>query len=123
MTKGQRAMAVAKFCPEGHQGKRGTTLENDEVSGSYIRKARTIVQHTPDLADNVLNGTKPLDEAYKDARERMDAASSKESHLVEIRARYTELADKAPLDQGEPRRVGGSARAWERVDLDRGGAS
>ena len=60
-------MAVATIYPEGHQGKRGTSLENNEVSGSYIRKARTIIQHAPDLADNVLSGSASLNAAYATA--------------------------------------------------------
>ncbi len=57
MTKGQRAMAVAKIYPDTQQGKK-TSLKINEVSVSsgYIRQARTVLKHLPDLADNVLSG-------------------------------------------------------------------
>ncbi len=68
MTKGQRAMAVAKIYPETEQGKRKTSLKNSEVgvSRQYIGFARTVLRYAPDLADNVLAGLVSLDAAYQE---------------------------------------------------------
>ena len=72
MTKGQRAMAVAKIYPEPEQGKRKTSLETKQVgiSKTNLSFARTVLAYAPDLATNVLTGSSSLDEAYKTARER-----------------------------------------------------
>ena len=56
MTKGQRAMAVAKIYPGG-SGK-GSNPTELGLSGEFMRKARAVLQYAPDLADNVLGGTR-----------------------------------------------------------------
>ena len=65
MTKGQRAMAVAKIYPEPEQGKRKTSLDSKQVgiSKTNLSFARTVLQYAPDLADNVLIGIRPQREA------------------------------------------------------------
>ncbi len=68
MTKGQRAMAVAKIYPETEQGKQSTSVKITEVSSGYLSHARTVLQFAPDLADGVLTGSTSLDAAYKTAR-------------------------------------------------------
>ena len=70
MTKGQRAMAVAKIYPEPEQGKRKTSSVTKEVGTSRLSYARTALQYAPHLANNVLTGSSSLDDAYKTARER-----------------------------------------------------
>ena len=72
MTKGQRAMAVAKIYPEPEQGKRKTSLETKQVgiSRTNLSFTRTALQYAPHLANNVLTGSSSLDDAYKTARER-----------------------------------------------------
>ncbi len=56
MTKGQRAMAVAKIYPEPEKGGRGKKLPaNGEFSGvpsQRISEARTVLQYAPDPAGN-----------------------------------------------------------------------
>lgn len=89
MTKGQRAMAVAKIYPEpgkGGRGKRtsGNLAETAGFSQRRLQEARTILKYAPDLADNVLTGSMSLDEAYRIARERKDAASSDDARLAMI---------------------------------------
>ena len=81
MTKGQRAMAVAKIYPGG-SGK-GANPTNLGLSHELIRQARLVLQYAPDLADNILVGTSKIDDAYKTARERKDAASSDETQLTD----------------------------------------
>ena len=59
MTKGQRAMAVAKIYPDTEQGKRKTSLETKQVgvSKTNLSFARTVLQYAPDLAAGVLAGS------------------------------------------------------------------
>ncbi len=60
MTKGQRAMAVAKIYPEPETGGRGKKRLGDlTVSAERLSLARTVLQYAPDLADNVLSGSAP----------------------------------------------------------------
>jgi hypothetical protein len=68
MTKGQRAMAVAKIYPDPEKGGRGKNLVfNTEFSSAQLSHARTVLHHAPDLADQVLDGTRGLNKAYEDA--------------------------------------------------------
>ena len=97
MTKGQRAMAVAKIYPDP---KRGAHSELNKSTGglgfdkAYLSHARTVLQYAPDLAANVLTGAESLDAAYKTAGDRKTAASSEETQLAKLRERYPDLADK-----------------------------
>ena len=91
MTKGQRAMTVAKIYPDTGKGGRGkkssaNLAETAGFSQRRLQQARTVLQFAPDLADGVLTGSTSLDEAYKTARERKAAASSEESQLVALRS-------------------------------------
>ena len=85
MTKGQRAMAVAMIYPGG-SGK-GANPKNLGFSGEYLRNARTVLEHAPDLAGNVLSGAASLDAAYKDALATKNAAATEDEQLADLRAR------------------------------------
>jgi hypothetical protein len=64
MTKGQRAMAVAKIYPEPEKGGRGKNdLKIKELNNSYISQARTVLKHLPEMAELVLTGPMTLNEA------------------------------------------------------------
>ncbi len=52
MTKGQRAMAMAKIRGSG----KGANPKNLGLSGELVRQARTVLRYAPDLPDNVLAG-------------------------------------------------------------------
>jgi hypothetical protein len=69
MTKGQRAMVAALADPEPAKGGRGNSVQNTEISGNYLSRARTILRHAPNLAGQVRNGDLPLDAAYAKACE------------------------------------------------------
>lgn len=57
MTKGQRAMAVAKIYPEPEKGGRGkNAVVTTEFSASHLSHARTVLQWAPELVDAVLAG-------------------------------------------------------------------
>ncbi len=68
MTKGQRAMAVAMMFPEAEKRGRGKTnaVLNTGFSSSYVAHARTIISSAPELVESVLNGARPLNDAYDD---------------------------------------------------------
>ena len=80
MTKDQSAMA--KIYPEpgkGGRGKRisGNIAETVGFSQWRLQQARTILRYAPDLSDNVLTGVVSLNEAYKEASKRTDAARAR----------------------------------------------
>jgi hypothetical protein len=72
MSKGQQAMAVAMMYPVPEKGGRGKKKTMDETSILFSPKrlqlARTVLAHSPDLAQAVLAGSKSLDGAYDEAR-------------------------------------------------------
>jgi hypothetical protein len=78
MTKGQRAMAVARIYPEPEKGGRGKNSSvTKEFSVERLSLARFILRHTPDdLADQVLTGSLSLDKAYEEARIRKGQADT-----------------------------------------------
>jgi hypothetical protein len=69
MTKGQRAMAVAKISepPKGGRGNKLST-KGGGLSEKYFQnklaEARTVLKCAPELADQVLSGSTSLDKAY-----------------------------------------------------------
>ncbi len=61
MTKGQRAMAVAKIYPEPVKHKRGgqsVKITELGIGGSYLSHARTVLAQAPDLVAAVLAGVR-----------------------------------------------------------------
>jgi len=67
MTKSQQAMAMAMLYPESQQGKQITSLQKNEVAGSYIRKARIVLRVLPSVASEVISGGTSLNDAYQQA--------------------------------------------------------
>ncbi len=55
MTKGQRAMAVAKIL-ETNKGTQSEAANASGLSQPRIAQARTVLRYAPDLADDVLTG-------------------------------------------------------------------
>jgi prolyl-tRNA editing enzyme YbaK/EbsC (Cys-tRNA(Pro) deacylase) len=81
MTKGQRAMAVAKIRLVSNQ----TTREAANQSGldqTRIVQASVVLRHAPDLAPQVIAGHLSLDNAYAEAKVRKGRAETFEA-LVE----------------------------------------
>jgi ParB-like chromosome segregation protein Spo0J len=72
LTKGQQAMALAMIYPVPEKGGRGKKKTMDETSTLFSPKrlqlARTVLAHSPDLAQAVFAGSKLLDAAYAEAR-------------------------------------------------------
>lgn len=130
MTKGQRAMAVAKICLETKQPVREAAKQSG-LKDNRVFYASTILRHAPDLADRVINGLIPLDKAYEEARLRKSQSDSYESRFNALKADAPDLADlvvegqltfeeaQAALDQRvseERRKKMGMARCLHEVD-------
>lgn len=67
MTKGQRAMVVAKMRPFSGQPLRQPSGQNN-LSRGLVGNATVVLKHAPDLAEQVINGSLSLDNAYEEAR-------------------------------------------------------
>ncbi len=48
------------------------------VSASGVSKALLVIEHVPELADAVMAGTVPLNDAYAEAKQRKEAKASRE---------------------------------------------
>jgi len=69
MTKGQRAMAVAKLYPEPAERGRGKKdLKIKDFNAGAVSQARTVLKWLPEIATAVLTGAKSLNEAYQAAQ-------------------------------------------------------
>jgi hypothetical protein len=107
MTKGQRAMVVAKIYPEPKRG-RHSELRNStgEFDKALISRGRFILHHASDLADNVINGSLSLDNAYEEARIRKGRADTHESRFNALKEAAPDLAEmvveeKLSLEEAE----------------------
>ncbi len=77
MTKGQRAMAVARL---SNLDKTQDQLSAEMgITRTRISEANTVLKHAPDLADGVMSGATPLNQAYEEAQRRKERANSAES--------------------------------------------
>jgi hypothetical protein len=103
LTKGQRAMAVARLYPEPEKGGRGKTnpIKNSEFSRQYVGYARTVLRWVPELADRVLAGTTPLNDAYAEAQRLKEQADAEPPRLARLREHAPDLADL--VDEGRMR--------------------
>jgi predicted XRE-type DNA-binding protein len=102
MTKGQRAMAVARIFATNNLTQQ-EAAKSTSVSQSRIAFARTVLKLAPDHADSVLSGATSLDAAYEIAQERKRAADSTESRLLNPQVRR-------PAHQRRPPRRGDCSR-------------
>lgn len=99
LSKGQRAMAVAKLYPEAERLKRKGTIKNiDLVSRQYVDHARTVLRWLPEIADLVMAGTKPLNDAYQEAQRLKEQSDAEPKRLERLRDRASDLADL--VDEG-----------------------
>ena len=64
------------------------------VSQQRISQANVVLDHASELADAVLAGAKPLDEASEEARRRKSAASSEIARMERLREAAPDLADQ-----------------------------
>ena len=91
LTKGQQAMALAMIYPkepERGRGKKDAARKDAEsASFSYrrLQEARSILWHSHDLAEAVLKGMLPFNDALAQVEEARVAASSKTARHAQLR--------------------------------------
>jgi hypothetical protein len=76
MTKGQKAIAYAMHYPEPEKLKRkgsGSSETEHQFSKVRLSQARQILAHSRDIANAVLAGSQPFDEALKDVKAKQAA--------------------------------------------------
>jgi hypothetical protein len=92
LSKGQRAMVIAKICFETKQSVRNGAKQSGLTAGR-LGYAMTVINHAPDLADQVISGVISLDKAYEEARIRKGQADTYESRFNVLKAAAPDLAD------------------------------
>ncbi len=99
LTKGQRAMALARMRLLSNQSSRDIAVAG-AVSQTRVVQASMVIDHAPELANAVMAGTMPLNDAYAEARQRKEATESREDQarraerdLALLRAQAPDLAD------------------------------
>lgn len=117
MTKGQKAMALARIYPEPEKGGRGKNSSISEgFHSGYLSMARTIIQFAPEKMDLVKSGAESLDAAYQAARQRKLEATGDEHRLAVLKEFNPELATK--VIEGELTLAGAEAEARERESAE-----
>jgi ParB-like chromosome segregation protein Spo0J len=91
LTKGQAAMIAAKARLLNKQTQREVATAHS-ISAAAVAFADVVLAHAPDIADLVVSGTKPLNEAYEEARKRKRDAASDEAKMAKLRASRPDLA-------------------------------
>lgn len=114
LLRGQVAMvaADADFLLTKKHGEQGRIARLLGVSDALLSQAKTIRKFAPDRAPFVVDGSEPLSDAYKTARERKLAAQSTESAMTRLRGEDAELADR--VIEGELTIAGAFATLEER---------
>jgi hypothetical protein len=91
LSKGQRAIAVAKICPLSGQTIREAAGQAN-LGKSHLSRATVVLTHAPDLAASVIAGSISLDNAYEEARIRKGRADTYESRFSALKAAAPDLA-------------------------------
>jgi hypothetical protein len=92
LSKGQRAMAVARICFETKRSVRDGAKQSGTSAG-HLGYAMAVINHAPDLAASVLIGSVSLDNAYAEARLRKGRAETHESRFESLKAAAPDLAE------------------------------
>ncbi|MGQ4480267.1 hypothetical protein [Streptomyces sp. SAS_276] len=87
------------------------------VALAVMGRASTVLQHAPDLVDQVISGTTGLNEAYALAQENKAKANSAEVQLARLREEDPQLADR--VVEGTLTLAGAWAERTERVEEDK----
>jgi hypothetical protein len=93
LTKGQQAMIAARAMALSQNGTMRSVARSVGVGKSRVGEAAIILAHAPDLADAVVSGATPLNEAYKTAQDRKSAADNTDGEMAALRARFPDLAE------------------------------
>ncbi|MGH3635612.1 MAG: ParB/RepB/Spo0J family partition protein, partial [Mycobacterium sp.] len=110
LTKGQQAMVAARASCFMKQTEAARALH---MSHDRVHRAKTVLDHAPDLADAVIAGSVPLDKAYETARDRKRAAESTDSQLAALRQKAPDLADQVTEERLGLTEAMGALRARE----------
>lgn len=99
LSKGQQAMALAIIYPEPERGrgkKDGAKKGAETSSFSYrrVQEARIVLRHSRKLAEDVIKGTTPLDEALGIVKDEFQEASSKEAKMLRLQKYAPDLGDR-----------------------------
>lgn len=115
LTAGQRAMALAMIYPEPQRGKKidpellkkVKTLGKTQNAGQVrLSQGRAVLRHSRSLAQEVLNGTTPLNQAYEAALGAETQEQQRDRRLKQLQAQWSDLADavteeRMTLEQAE----------------------
>ncbi|MPZ66195.1 MAG: plasmid replication/partition related protein [Pseudonocardiaceae bacterium] len=93
LTKGQQAMIAARASAVCDKPLSTLAREND-VSKSRVTYAKVVLDHAPDLVEQVVSGAESLDAAYKKAQENKQDAESTEAKMARLREHRPDLADQ-----------------------------
>lgn len=100
LTKGQQAMAMAMIYPEPDgrgRGKKGQSAKlalSANFSLTRITQARSVLHYSPELAQSVLGGTTPLNEALAKVQDEQNRARSTEQRLTQLAKTAPDLAEQ-----------------------------
>ena len=97
LTKGQRAMVVAKLYPEPTPGKRNDLLKNStgaDFDKGYLSHARTVLRLLPEVARDVLAGKVSLGDAYELARAAEDETADDAAHRKALKEAEAETKSR-----------------------------
>ena len=86
-------MAVAKLYPEPERLKRSGSVKNTDLkpADAYVSHARTVLKWLPEIADLVMAGTKPLNDAYQEAQRLKEQADAEPKRAGLSRPRVSAL--------------------------------
>jgi ParB-like chromosome segregation protein Spo0J len=97
LSKGQRAMAVARIYPEAKRGRGNKDEAIKDAETAHFRRriqeARLVLRHAPDLADQVRDGSLSLDKAHEEAKIRKGQAETYESRFNALKGEAPDLAE------------------------------
>jgi hypothetical protein len=121
MTKGQRAIVVAKICLETKQPVREAAKQSG-LKDNRVFYASTILRHAPDLSDAVLMGHLSLDNAYEEARIRKGRAETYEARFNTLKVDAPDLAEmvveeKLTLEEAEAARRARLIFPWRLISV------
>jgi ParB-like chromosome segregation protein Spo0J len=96
ISKGQQAMALAMIYPEDSKGGRGKKNKefNSGFSAKRLQQARSVLRFSRPLADEVISGTTPLNDAVEIVRQQEQRSMSKEAQLERLQKAAPDLAEQ-----------------------------
>lgn len=100
LSKGQRAMAVAKLVLLSNTAltreRRSELASHGGLSEAQIAFARVVIEYAPELTDRVMDGSSSLGVAYQEAQKRKAVSATLEEQAARAAAEMAELEVGAP---------------------------